>query len=149
MKKFVSIFMVAVMASTMGIHNQVIADNDCQGEACHSTNLNEPENSQADVSAQGEANRDGEETLQGWAWCKSDPKECAVYACDYIANKTGDVASWLGERYDEVVDFGSDVKDFYNINLQNKPKWPFWSALSFASVGFVKVMRPVMRMLCR
>lgn len=26
MKKFLSIFMVAVMVSTMGIHNQVIAD---------------------------------------------------------------------------------------------------------------------------
>lgn len=167
MKKFVSMFMVLVMAFTMGPNMVVRAqESACEGEEC----------------------RVNDESLTGWAWCKENPKDCIVYGEETAWNKTKELAGkvkdgaidlagafynhnytqtwediknynytqgfemvkdnvkwacdktvngtkWLSEKADEAMTFKKRFEDFYNYDLNEQPKWTFWTLLTTAGVG--------------
>ena len=155
MKKFVSMFVVLAMAFTMGPVVSTRAEDECVGDVCrlgpdapnamHSTNSTDwawcKENPKDCLTYLGETAlnktklfggdvKDGvkwayEKTLNGTKWVASE-------ASDKWSNT---VSPWLSEKADDVVQFEKQVGDFYNDDLNNQPKWTFWTLMASAGVG--------------
>lgn len=66
-----------------------------------------------------------EKTLNGTTWLGSE-------ISDVWGNTVG---PWFSEKADEAVKFEKQVEDFYNYDLNEQPKWTFWTLLTTAGVG--------------
>lgn len=81
-------------------------------------------------------------------WCAHNVGDCAISVYD-------GTIEWVGDRADELATFKDGVENFYNYDLNNQAKWPFWSMVGLAAYqganvawGMVKLpFTLVMRML--
>lgn len=66
-----------------------------------------------------------EKTLTGAKWIGSE-----------VSDKwSNTVSPWFSEKADDVVKFEKQVEDFYNYDLNNQPKWVFWTLMTSVAVG--------------
>ncbi len=73
---------------------------------------------------------------QGFETAKENIKWAASEASDKLSNT---VVPWISEKVDDAAKFEKQVEDFYNYNLNNQPKWTFWTLLISAGVGVLTI----------
>ena len=128
-------FMALAMVFTMG-PMVARAEDECFGDECRLG----PEATQVEHNTEeavwdetkqfGERAKDGvkwayEKTLNGTRWIRSE-----------VSDKwSNTVSSWLSEKADDAVKFETQVEGFYNYDLNNQPKWTFWTLMASAGVG--------------
>lgn len=61
-------------------------------------------------------------------WCAHNVGDCATSAYDVVAE-------WVGDRADELAKYKGDLEDFYDYDLNNQAKWPFWTMVGLAAYG--------------
>ena len=70
-----------------------------------------------------------EKTLNGTKWIGSE-----------VSDKwSNTVSPWLSEKADDAVKFEKQVEEFYNYDLNNQPKWTFWTLMTSAGVGVLTI----------
>lgn len=69
---------------------------------------------------------------QGFEMAKENVKRTASGVSDKWSNT---VSPWFSEKIDDVAKFDKQLDDFYNYDLNNQPKWTFWTLMTSASVG--------------
>lgn len=69
---------------------------------------------------------------QGFETVKENVKWVASEVSDKWSNT---VSSWLSEKADDAAKFEKQVEDFYNYDLNEQPKWTFWTLMASAGVG--------------
>lgn len=66
-----------------------------------------------------------EKTLNGTKWAASEVSD----------NWSNTVSPWFSGKAADAVKFEKQVEDFYNYDLNNQPKWIFWTLMASAGVG--------------
>lgn len=69
---------------------------------------------------------------QGFETAKENVKRAASEVSGKWSNT---VSPWFSEKADDAVKFEKQVEDFYNYDLNNQPKWTFWTLMTSAGVG--------------
>lgn len=70
--------------------------------------------------------------MQGFETAKENVKWVASEVSDKWSNT---VSPWIGEKVDDAAKFEKQVEEFYNYDLNEQPKWTFWTLLTTAGVG--------------